>query len=859
MATVHVSPGAYFQTTDLSSYVPKLTESAYGVIGRFEKGPTTPTIINDPQTFVDVYGYPEIGQYSALSGLLYLENGSQLYVKRLTGQNSRIASADIPAGEVIQNEKIVTADGNDYQFHLSLDHTPIKGTVVLYVGNNVFYDNGQGKMLGNATSMYCNYLDYDSGLFRFTLAEAPEEGEKVSIRYNGKLFVINNEELGKTDGSAAFSGMFRRSGIYFPEEDSVITVSFGTRTVVGPVDPKNPLNADGMIELKSPADSTFDDRALVNPITGAITISFDSDSPVAEDTKILASYYVYKESSTVVGVGDGHTRAFSGYLQDRVSPGTSSIWVNDELVSEDIKSGDYIGTNLVYSDNSIDYTTGTIKLALTFEPDEGTVIYSTYSTKAESMLYVFDSPEKTASFTANVGVAPVVKGSVEIVCDQIHLVDDGEGYLMGDGGNGTIDYNTGDIHVNLAALPAIGTTVRCLYLAKYGEMRALYEGEYGNGIKGKFTYLPDTGYNFEVWTKDQNPNTDSPDEYWRNLELADTASSDYITTKVSSYSIVIVPSATDVYIEPLLGQVFETVDGQSDTENVTTNEVVSAINEFSNAENYDINLIACPDFPGDKTVANALIKVCEDRGDCFCIIDPPSGLTPRQAADWSNGESSWNFTTRFDSNFAAIYYPWVYVNNPLSGSNELCPPSVIIPSTYTYSDNMAYSWYAPAGANRGFVSRATGLERVVTLEERNLIYGYPNVINPIISIPGQGIVLWGQKTCQRRSTALDRIHVRRLVNYISKIMATAFMDLLFEPNDVVTWTKYKQIVQPILEEIQANRGLYECSVQCDASLNTSDVIERNEMHAKVFIQPMKTVEVIETNFILTGTGTTVEV
>ena len=242
----------------------------------------------------------------------------------------------------------------------------------------------------------------------------------------------------------------------------------------------------------------------------------------------------------------------------------------------------------------------------------------------------------------------------------------------------------------------------------------------------------------------------------------------------------------------------------------------------------------------------------------MCIIDTPRGLTPRQAADWSNGESSWNLTTKFNSSFAALYYPWVYVNNPVTGANELCPPSVNIPSTYTYSDNMAYTWYAPAGTSRGLVSRATSLERVVTQAERDLIYGYPNIINPIVNIPNVGIVLWGQKTAQRRSTALDRIHVRRLVNYISKLMATAFMELLFEPNDLITWTKYKQIVQPVLEEIQANRGLYSCSVVCDASTNTASVIERNEMRAKVYIQAMKTVEVIETNFILTGTGATYE-
>jgi phage tail sheath protein FI len=241
----------------------------------------------------------------------------------------------------------------------------------------------------------------------------------------------------------------------------------------------------------------------------------------------------------------------------------------------------------------------------------------------------------------------------------------------------------------------------------------------------------------------------------------------------------------------------------------------------------------------------------------MAIIDPPSNLTSRQVSDWANGNSSWNLTAKFDTSFAAIYYPWLRIVNPATESPELVPPSVIIPTMYTYTDNVAASWYAPAGVNRGRLTRALSLENRFTLEDRDLMYGYPNVVNPIISIPGQGIVVWGQKTCQRIPTALDRVNVRRLMNYISKVMSTAFMSLLFEPNDHISRAKYVQIVQPILDEIQANRGLYSCSVVCDASLNPASVVEQNEMRAKIYLQPMKTVEVIDTTYILTGTGATV--
>jgi len=874
MAKVHVSPGAYFQTTDLSSYVPRLTQSAYGVIGRFRQGPTEPTIIGDTQTFLDVFGIPDEGMYSALSALLYLKNGNQLYVKRMVGVNAKKAIGEIPAGSVIQNEEILSTDGKDYQFHLSLDHSPIPGTLVLNVGNNVFYDNGSGKILGGATSLYCNYIDYDSGLFRFTMVEPPAEGEDITIRYNGKLCIISDEMVGVTgtrDGnpSETFSGYLKRPNIYFPTDESVIEVNVGSRVLRGKT-----LDSNGLVELKTPVDSgsSLEDTGTVDPETGEIVITFDATEIPEANQKIYVNYNTFSEKETLVGVGDGHTRAFSGYINERVSPGTSSIWVGGDLISEDMRTGDYTGANLLYSDNSVDYTTGTIKLGLTFEPDEGTVITATYSTKADTVLYVFDEEDKPKIFEGQIDVSPVIKGSVEITAGDLsydsnnnwvsglYLKDDGEGYLVGVGGNGTIDYATGKLKVNMYETPEIGTVVRCFYLAKYGEIQALYEGEYGDGFKGKFSYIPNTGYNFEVWTQNQDPYVDSPDEYWHNLDFANTASNNYVTTKVSSYNVRVVPNVTDIYLEPLLGRIIETSGGESDVDNISEDEAIAALDEFSNPESYDINLLAIPDFAGNKRIMQKMASICEDRGEAFCVIDTPQGLTPRQAVDWTNAESSWNQTTKFDSSFAAIYYPWIYVNNPVTGSTELVPPSVAVPSTYTYSDNIAASWYAPAGVARGQLANVVGLERTLTLEDRNLLYGYPNVINPIISIPNQGIVLWGQKTTQRKSTALDRIHVRRLINYIAKVMATAFMDLIFEPSDHITWTQYKQIVQPILEQIQTERGLYDCQVICDASTNPDEVIEKNEMHAKVRVVPLKNVEVIETNFILdkqTGT-TTVE-
>lgn len=877
MAKVHVSPGAYFQTIDLSAYIPRLTNCSYGVVGRFVKGPTDPVVISDPQTFIDTFGVPEDGMYSALSALLYLEDGNQLYVKRLVGTASTRAVAEIPAGEIIQAKQLATANGDDYQFQLDLGDSPIPGTLVINIGNNVFYDNGEGKILGSAVSTYCNFIDYNTGTFRFTLKDAPAKGTPIEIRYNGKVFQVEGEEGKATisESSKSYAKNVDYKGIYCTE-DTPFYVYVG--------DEEDPVftgteDINGIVKLYD-----ADENEVGKVVTKEGRVTFTYNGTLSEETSVSFDYVSILESKYKLDedLVDGKTTTFYGQIDaPRISPGSTSIWIDGEVISEDNKNGDYVDYDannpaLIYSYNTVDYTTGEIAINLTFQPAKDTPITATYSAKATSVIYVFD-PEKDGldndtglfNFSGTVDSSPIVKGSVEVMAyvvngnveDDIHFVDTGEGVLTCDSGqgSGTVDYYTGKISIDIAKVPDVrGCKVEAYYLTKYGDMYAHYEGEYGNGYKGKFSFKADTGYNFELWTQDQDPITDSPDEYWTELRFADTTSRNFVTNKVSSYHVDIVPNASAVAagLEPLIGQVFTTADGYADIDSVTDDEAVEGIKAFSNPENYDVNTLACPDFAGNKKVMNALISVSEDRGDCVGVIDTPSGLTPRQAVDWSNGASSWNYTTKYDSSFGAIYYPWLIVSNPISGLSELVPPSVVIPAMYTYTDNIAASWYAPAGVNRGKLTRATGLERTLTLEERNLLYGYPNVINPIINIPNQGIVVWGQKTTQRSSTALDRVNVRRLMNYIAKVLSTAYMELCFEPNDHITRTQYLQITEPILDEIQANRGLYSCTVVCDETLNPDSVVEKNEMYARIYLQPMKTAEVIETTFILTRTGAT---
>jgi phage tail sheath protein FI len=180
-------------------------------------------------------------------------------------------------------------------------------------------------------------------------------------------------------------------------------------------------------------------------------------------------------------------------------------------------------------------------------------------------------------------------------------------------------------------------------------------------------------------------------------------------------------------------------------------------------------------------------------------------------------------------------------------------------ATYVRSDDIGAPWMAPAGMNRGIVPNILDVYTKPTLEERDLMYGYRNAINPIITYPGvEGFLIWGQKTLQRRPTALDRVNVRRLMFYLEKRVRQEARNLLFEPHDEALRQQFINISTRILSQVQVLRGLTDFIVKCDTELNTSDVIDRNEMRARIGVQPTRAAEFIFVEFSVHRTGSFAE-
>ena len=199
-----------------------------------------------------------------------------------------------------------------------------------------------------------------------------------------------------------------------------------------------------------------------------------------------------------------------------------------------------------------------------------------------------------------------------------------------------------------------------------------------------------------------------------------------------------------------------------------------------------------------------------------------------------------------------MYWPWVKVGDNELGKNVWVPAGTLIPGVYAFNDRVAAPWFAPAGLNRGGMDAAVTVERKLTQSNRDTLYEAN--INPIASFPNTGIVVYGQKTLQKKSSALDRVNVRRLLIAAKKFVASASKYLVFEQNTTVTRNRFLSIVNPYFTNVQQRQGLFAFKVVMDESLNTPDVIDRNQLVGQIYLQPTRTAEFILIDFNVLPTG-----
>lgn len=270
------------------------------------------------------------------------------------------------------------------------------------------------------------------------------------------------------------------------------------------------------------------------------------------------------------------------------------------------------------------------------------------------------------------------------------------------------------------------------------------------------------------------------------------------------------------------------------------------INALSNADEWDINMVIAPGVTkaDHSYVHQAIVDMVENRADAFFITEMAvAGVGVTSTNTQASG---------LDTNYAATYYPWVKTIDINTNKLITVPPSVLLPGVFAANDRIAAEWFAPAGLNRGGLIGAVSVLDRLTQAERDTLYD--GKVNPICQFPGQGIVVWGQKTLQDKPSALDRINVRRLLLTVRKYIASTSKFLVFEQNSSETRNRFLNIVNPYLEAIQQRQGLYAFRVVMDETNNTPDVIDRNILKGAIYLQPTKTAEFIQIDFNILPTG-----
>jgi len=267
---------------------------------------------------------------------------------------------------------------------------------------------------------------------------------------------------------------------------------------------------------------------------------------------------------------------------------------------------------------------------------------------------------------------------------------------------------------------------------------------------------------------------------------------------------------------------------------------------LSNTDYYDINLLITPGIIDSLhgSVTLAARNLVENRQDTFYVMDS-NAIADSVSTVTSQVQS-------LDSNYTACYWPWVKIINPVKNVRVDVPPSVVIPGVLAFNDKVSAPWYAPAGLNRGVLSSVLETYQVLNQDYRDTLYSAR--VNPIATFPNNGIVVWGQKTLQARPSALDRVNVRRLLIAVKKYIASATRFLVFEQNSIQTRKAFENIVNPYLDSVKTNQGLFAFRVIMDESNNTPDLIDQNILYGQLFLQPTRTAEFILLDFNIQPTG-----
>ena len=303
----------------------------------------------------------------------------------------------------------------------------------------------------------------------------------------------------------------------------------------------------------------------------------------------------------------------------------------------------------------------------------------------------------------------------------------------------------------------------------------------------------------------------------------------------------------------LTSNVTTTLSGGVSGDSPSIGNVQTGFALFSNDELYDVSLI--PMGPTtDAATVNSVIAIAESRRDCMVFASPPYADVVNTTGQADKIVTYRNTLT--DTSYAVLDSGWKYQYDRYNDKYRYIPLNGDVAGLAVRTDYIADPWYSPAGYNRGVLKNVVKLAYSPTKADRDTLYR--KNINPVVTFPGQGTVLFGDKTLQSKPSAFDRINVRRLFIVLEKAIATASKFQLFEFNDPFTRGQFRNLVEPFLRDVQGRRGITDFRVVCDETNNTTQVIDSNQFVADIYIKPARAINFIQLNFVATRSGVSFE-
>jgi phage tail sheath protein FI len=802
-----VSPGVYTIEKDVSDYAPSVNPSIVGLVGFASRGPVdTPTLLTNPAQVLRDFGTPDLvtGGQGIYAALEILQKTNQVYYVRAATTNAKDSRYTIP---LVTHPSINVCTS---ALTIGID-ADMNGLFAFRFDVDAWDKNGNS--VGDSTTFYA-YRDrpYASGL---SIMPAPlVAGDMTTQDWQNAIQAGVGEAVNPTTGPFCFipSGYDASVGMLVGKEPGATAGNTSRLTVNTFI--SSSLTVGGTAKGAFDFTGTWMSGTPLN----VNDMSWSAIGGIATDSQLGAVSGLRLFSTPKMSTGP--TTYFDG---------SSCVLENAQAVALGFKTGLWDGN--VPSGALLDYVDTTQAGAYQIQS-----LYPGIGYNYSAMNYT---------------------GGLQyrgLQADIVHTNDQGR-FVTNISSDGGLEesYSMG------MWKPTSTTSATSIFP----------EDVLNQGITNAVSqYVEGNFYRYDASIEPSGVNTWTPPTKFTGTTTISTAytiggASEVATAAFDFRCLSLDGTANNANIQFDLsgGKNGDASDygGNLSNSNVRTALIGQNTNQGLQALDSEATPVTMASVPGvtDQTVQNALVSLAESTQNFLAVVSPPVGFrSAQQAIAWSNGQATGR-TAALNSSYAALYWPWVKSFDQYVGADAWFDPSIYAIGQMCYTDEVSDPWFAPAGLRRGRLTNPTDVEVQLNQGDRDALYGPGNIVNPITKFQSDGIVIYGQRTTQRASTALDRINVRRLMIYLRRLVLQGARRFVFEPNDPITWEAVRNVISPALADIQQRRGITAFSVVCDATTNTPLRVDRNELWCKVILKPTKTAEILVFELNLTNQSASV--